>query len=225
MSGFLAARACLPHARFFTFTAMRIIAGELRGRRIAVPDGEGTRPLLSRVRQALFSTLGDLVPDAKVLDLFAGTGSLGLEALSQGASEAHFVEVDRAALELLRANIEELEVGDRARIVRGDALDPRSWRAPGGGQSPWADLVFLDPPYPDLRERSQRAALFEAISKLHADVLRTGGALVLHTQLRAADAAEFPRGIDLERRAYGNTALWYLWKPSSLAGETAEEAG
>ncbi len=197
---------------------MHIIAGELRGRRIAVPEGEETRPLLARVRTALFSTLGDLVPDARVLDLFSGTGSLGLEALSRDAREVTFVERGQQALTLLRANVESLQVGERARVVRGDALDPRSWRAPDGTPEAWADLVFLDPPYPDLKERRLRMALFAAVKTLHSEVLRTGGALVLHTHLRAAHEAEFPRGVDLERRAYGNTALWYLWKPS-LTGE------
>lgn len=192
---------------------MRIIAGELRGRRIAAPEGESTRPLLARVRKALFSTLGDLVPDARLLDLFSGTGSLGFEALSRGASEVRFVESDRHALALLRENVESLGVGDRARILRGDALDPRSWRTPDDAEGAWADLVLLDPPYALLVHR-RRTALFEAVAALHRDVLRTGGALVLHTHLRAAQPIDFPRGMELDRRAYGNTALWYAWKPS-----------
>lgn len=121
----------------------RIIAGQARGRRLAVPPGRRVRPTTDRVRESVFSMLGsmDLVVGARVLDLFAGTGALGLEALSRGAAEAVFVERDRAALAALRANIGTCGFGSRARVVASDA--ERFLAA--GGTAP--DLVLADPPY------------------------------------------------------------------------------
>jgi 16S rRNA (guanine966-N2)-methyltransferase len=102
---------------------MRVVAGELRGRRIEAPPGSDTRPTTDKVREAVFNALGslDLVRDAQVADLFAGTGALGIEALSRGAAHCTFVERDRQALRTLRENVERLGLADRSRIVAGDA--------------------------------------------------------------------------------------------------------
>ncbi|TPG44750.1 16S rRNA (guanine(966)-N(2))-methyltransferase RsmD [Roseomonas nepalensis] len=126
---------------------MRIVAGRWRGRTLQAPPGEGTRPTADRVRQALFDSLWhapwagrEAVEGARVLDAFAGTGALGLEALSRGAAQAVFLERDRVALAVLRANIAALKAEDSARVVAGDALRPPRPEAACG-------LVFLDPPY------------------------------------------------------------------------------
>lgn len=129
---------------------MRVIAGSLRGRRLSAPRGqERTRPTSDRVREAVFAMLGDPL-EASVLDLFAGTGALGIEALSRGASRALFVERDRAALRALRANLDALELlAPRAQVHAGDALGAlRAARKRGETY----DLVFLDPPYAQARE-------------------------------------------------------------------------
>jgi 16S rRNA (guanine966-N2)-methyltransferase len=125
---------------------LRVVAGRHRGRRLAAPPGEATRPTADRVRQALFDSLwhapwaGRAVLDgAEVLDAFAGTGAMGIEALSRGAARAHFIERDRAALAALRANIAVLGEGARAVVLPADATRP-----PRG---PRCGLVFLDPPY------------------------------------------------------------------------------
>ena len=125
---------------------MRIVAGAWRGRRLAAPAGQATRPTADRVRQALFDMLLHApwggrarVEGAAVLDAFAGTGALGLEALSRGAARASFIEHDRAALAALRANIAACGAGDRARVLLADATRP-----PPGDP---CGLVFLDPPY------------------------------------------------------------------------------
>ena len=119
---------------------MRVIAGELRGRRLAAPPGSGTRPTSDRVREATFNALVSMgeVEGAVVLDAFAGSGALGIEALSRGAERCTFVERDREALQVLRANLETCRLGpDRATVVAGDAhLSTGSF-----------DLVLLDPPY------------------------------------------------------------------------------
>ena len=118
-----------------------MVAGELRGRRIEAPPGKDTRPTTDKVREAVFNALGslDLVRDAVVLDLFAGSGALGIEALSRGAAEAIFVERDRAALRTLRDNLETLGLTGRTRVAQGDAMVMSRQFA--------ADLVLADPPY------------------------------------------------------------------------------
>ncbi len=120
---------------------MRVVAGELRGRRIEAPAGGSTRPTTDKVREAVFNALGslDLVRDARVADLFAGTGALGIEALSRGAAHCTFVERDREALRFLRDNIEHLGLAQRSRIVGGDATAQAAQLD--------VDLVFADPPY------------------------------------------------------------------------------
>jgi 16S rRNA (guanine966-N2)-methyltransferase len=120
---------------------MRVVAGELRGRRIEGPPGRDTRPTTDQVREAVFNALGslDLVRDAIVADLFAGSGALGIEALSRGAAEVIFVERDRTALRTLRDNLGSLGLDARSRVVQGDVLVASG--------SITADLVLADPPY------------------------------------------------------------------------------
>jgi 16S rRNA (guanine966-N2)-methyltransferase len=124
---------------------VRIIAGRYKGRRLTAPPGAETRPTSDRARQALFDMLlhapwaEGAIAGAAVLDVFAGTGALGLEALSRGAASAAFIESGRPALAALRANIAACGAGDLCRVVAGDALTPPRGAACG--------LVFLDPPY------------------------------------------------------------------------------
>ena len=120
---------------------MRVVAGELRGRRIEAPPGTDTRPTTDKVREATFNALGslDLIRDGIVVDLFAGSGALGIEALSRGAAHCTFIERDRTALRTLRDNIDALDLHDRARVVPGDAMVL--------GRGIEADLVLADPPY------------------------------------------------------------------------------
>jgi len=150
---------------------MRIVAGTWRGRSLIAPQGTATRPTADRVRQALFDMLlhapwagRATVEDVHVLDLFAGTGALGLEALSRGAAHATFVEQNRAALAALRANIAACRADERCTVLAIDALAiPRG--TPAG-------LVFLDPPYgKDLVPR--------AMARLHAAGRLAPGALVV----------------------------------------------
>lgn len=121
---------------------MRIVAGTAKGRRIDAPAGRNTRPTTDRVRDAIFNALGSLgvVEGARVVDLFAGSGALGLEALSRGAAHAVFVERDPRTVPLIRSNLDALGFGDRAEVVTGDAL---GWLR---GAST-ADVVLCDPPY------------------------------------------------------------------------------
>jgi 16S rRNA (guanine966-N2)-methyltransferase len=183
---------------------MRIVAGRHRGRRLLAPPGETVRPTSDRAREALFNILshGRLAAEgipfagAAVLDAFAGTGALGLEALSRGAAEAAFIERDREALATLRQNIAALGEGGRARIVSGDAARPPR------ALSPYA-LVFLDPPY-----RSGLAAA--ALAALDAAGWLTPDPLAV-VELAAREHLTPPAGFNLfDERVYGAARLLFL---------------
>ncbi len=121
---------------------MRVIAGAARGMPLRAPQGRGTRPITDRVKETLFAILGDRVPESRVLDLYAGSGAIGIEALSRGAASADLVEQARGALEALRANLVATRTDADARV---HATDVEAFlRATTAG--PW-DLVVLDPPY------------------------------------------------------------------------------
>jgi len=119
---------------------MRVIAGEFRSRRLQSIPGDATRPTPDRLREALFNILQNRIQGAIFLDAYAGTGAVGIEALSRGASHAIFLERHREALDAIRSNLKSLGLGGRATVVKGQVLTqlPRHR----------ADLVFLDPPYP-----------------------------------------------------------------------------
>lgn len=119
---------------------LRVIGGELRGRRLRSPTGRSTRPTGSRVREAWFSAIADHLPGASVLDLFAGSGALGIEALSRGAARVRFIESDREALKILRANVTALDLEPRTQVIRSDVFSalPRNSAF---------DLALADPPY------------------------------------------------------------------------------
>src|SRR5438105_5463316 len=121
---------------------LRIIAGEFKGRRLKVPSGRSVRPTGERVREAWFSILQHFIPGARVLDLFAGSGALGFEALSRGAVAVDFVETQRLSLAALHANAEPLKVEDRVTIHRVDAVRFAERLQPGQ-----YDVAFADPPY------------------------------------------------------------------------------
>jgi 16S rRNA (guanine966-N2)-methyltransferase len=172
---------------------MRVIAGQYRGRRLQAPAGEATRPTSDRVREALFSVLGARVEGARVLDLFAGSGALGIEALSRGAAEATFVDSAPAAIRALRANLEAL--GAEGEVRRADA-----GRFLGGASAAARqyDLVFLDPPY-----RLAGRLGSELTAALPA-VLAPGAAVIAESDRRAPLELGLPI---LDERRYGDTLI------------------
>src|SRR5262245_32225830 len=121
---------------------MRIIAGTLKSRRLASPDFEGLRPTSDRLRETLFNVIASRIPGANVLDGFAGTGALGIEAISRGAAHVTFVDDDRRAVALIGENVRRCGVAERCVIIRGRLIEvsPRLETAP-------FDLILLDPPY------------------------------------------------------------------------------
>jgi 16S rRNA (guanine966-N2)-methyltransferase len=168
---------------------MRVIAGAYGGRTLKAPKGDSTRPTSDRVREALFSILGDRVQDARVLDLFAGSGALGLEALSRGAQSVTFVDDDRAAITAIKANLAALKA--QAEVRQSDALRFLS----GALQY---DLIFLDPPY-RLAER-----LAPPLSEALPAALAPGAVAVAESDRRAPLALDLPLN---DERRYGDTLI------------------
>lgn len=182
---------------------MRIIAGEWRGRPIAAPKGsDTTRPTSDRVREALFSILTPWLRGARVLDLFAGSGALALEALSRGAEFAVLCDCDRNACKALRSNIDTLSARERTRLMEADALRALDKLSDDGEAF---DLIFLDPPYqsgllPRVLERIARGGL-----------LREDGRIIAETSSSAP--AEAVRGLTVaDTRKYGAAVLVMLEK-------------
>ncbi|GBD83845.1 ribosomal RNA small subunit methyltransferase D [bacterium BMS3Abin02] len=176
---------------------MRIIAGMAKGRRLSGPSGSGTRPMTDRAREALFSSLGDRVVDARVFDLYAGSGSIGLEALSRGARSVVFVERARPALMVLRRNIDDVGLGGTVSTLDVERfLDDVNTDA---------DLVFVDPPY-GLSLASVEKVLCKLVPRL-----TTGADVILHRRV-----GERPPNVGslalVDRHRYGDTVLWRLRK-------------
>ncbi|NND75655.1 MAG: 16S rRNA (guanine(966)-N(2))-methyltransferase RsmD [Ilumatobacter sp.] len=167
---------------------MRVVAGELGGRRIVAPDGVATRPTTDRVREAMFNSLGStgLLDGALVADLFAGSGAIGIEALSRGAEHCVFVERDRDALRSLRENLATLDLDDRSQVLTSDAM--------AAAATLDCDLLFADPPYD-----------FDAWDRLlglvRADV-------VIAESGRAVEAP--PGWTAIRAKRYGRTTLTFL---------------
>ena len=176
--------------------------------------------MLGRVREALFSSLADRVWEARVLDLYAGTGSLGIEALSRGAQHVRFVERSRKVSQVGQGNLDLLGGSDRADWRSGDALAERIWVG-----EPW-DLIFLDPPYPMVREAAGKRQLLDALEALLRDHLAPDGLLMLHAEPRVLSRADFEApGFDwhgeLREKSYGRSTLWYF-TPAEPQDETAQ---
>ncbi len=175
---------------------MRVIAGRLGGRRLVAPRGWATRPTSDRVREALFSALGDL-GGARVLDLYAGTGALGIEALSRGAARATFVENARPALAALRENLASLGLDRAAHVV----ARPVAAGASGGALAGPFDLVLADPPYAALAEVPPAVEALVAAGALSPDAR----VVVEHA---ARDDAPAIAGLSPRpSRTYGDTAI------------------
>lgn len=173
---------------------MRIIAGTAGGRRLLAPSGNTTRPMTDRVRESLFSSIAARIPNSRVFDLYAGTGSLGLEALSRGAGMVTFVERDRRALEALRRNIESVGLGGT--VVAGEV---DGFLARGGTD---CDIAFVDPPY-----ALSLPSLVETVGNLSHLVARDG-LVIVHRR----SGEEPPAGITglaiVDERNYGSAVIW-----------------
>jgi 16S rRNA (guanine966-N2)-methyltransferase len=188
-----------------------VIAGSAKGRRLVGPDTRETRPLTDRAREAVFSALAGLVVDAEVLDLYAGSGSIGIEALSRGALRAVFVETGREALQALRQNLADLRFGNGT--VIGQDVDDFLRTASGR-----FDLIFFDPPW-----ALETAALMEQMNL--ADRLADDGAEMVVHRRRTDSIPDSPEGWRLlTTRRYGDSAIHRYEKLSTDSLEDQQDA-
>jgi len=179
---------------------LRIIAGQRRGKRLAAPRNRDIRPTADRIRESIFSIISDRVDGACVLDLFAGTGAMGLEALSRGAAQATFVDSDSGAAALIRRNLAACGFADRGRVVRRNALDALVGMR---GRNIF-DLVFMDPPY-------DRALVAPTLTVLSASAVAVPHALVV---VEHAPGEHVPLQADgwqrIDQRRYGKPLVSFM---------------
>jgi 16S rRNA (guanine966-N2)-methyltransferase len=184
---------------------MRIVGGTLGGRVLRAPHGAATRPTSEKVREAIFNILGNFlgpIEGAHVLDLFAGSGALGIEALSRGAARATFVDAGKPALAAIRANLRELGLEDRADVLAIDAV-AAAQRPPA---VPW-NVVFIDPPYAsDLARR--------VVTALPPASLAPGAQVVIEHDRRGIPPEALGSLLRTDQRRYGDTMISFFEVPS-----------
>lgn len=191
---------------------MRIIAGSHRGRRLSGPEGSTLRPTSDKVREALFSILGTQVSGSRFLDLYAGTGAVGIEALSRGAAAVTFVESDPKAVQLLRKNLQTCQLLDRAQVCAGRTaafLTREDWWS-----GPY-DILFADPPY---------AALDELEILFHAwrpGLLSKDATVIIEQDSRTVLPASIDHATLVRRYQYGDTTLYLYGLSTSESAEPA----
>ena len=174
---------------------MRVITGKARGVQLKTPDGMLTRPTTDRVKEALFSIIHFEIPGARVLDLFGGTGQLGIEALSRGAKSAVFVDAGEAACKLIRENLKRTKFEQEGKVVRSDYLDYLK------RTREQFDIIFLDPPYAEVFLENALKQITEI------DILLSGGIIIAERPLGKELPWEF-EGFERSRDyKYGNTLL------------------
>ena len=174
---------------------MRVITGKARGTVLKTPDGMQTRPTADRVKEALFSIINFDIPGAKVLDLFGGTGQLGIEALSRGAASAVFVDESEAACKLIRENLRRSKLDSQGRVVRGDYMAYlKSCREK-------FDIILLDPPYAEVFLENS----LKIISEI--DILQSGGIIVAERPLGKEIVQELPGFSRSKDYKYGKSLL------------------
>ncbi len=188
---------------------MRIVAGQWKSRRLVRPDTDSTRPMSDRVRESVFSILGShygtpgLLPPIHVADVFSGSGSMGIEALSRGASSCRFFERGRIALAALTQNLESVGVDPKAHIQRGDA-----WRSAIVGPDDVAfDLVLLDPPYKDAMDTSPRGSVRRYLAKLASSVDADALVVLHHPKRTTYDLSSNDPWHIFDARSFGSHGL------------------
>lgn len=191
---------------------MRIIAGKFRSRQLKSLKGLSLRPTSDRLRETLFDVLGILVVDARFVDLFAGTGAIGIEALSRGAREVLFVERHAPTMALLKRNLESLEIRSGPRLLTKDALHAlKQLAGEAASASSGVDILFLDPPY---AEKEQYAEILAFLGESH---VLNDSAVVIAEHLRTLDLPEtFAKLERVRALRQGDAALtFYRYRPTS----------
>lgn len=175
--------------------SVRIISGEFGGRKIDTPEGKKTHPMSERIRNALFNSLGAEIQGAKVLDAFAGSGAIGIEALSRGAEHVTFIERDRIAQKVIAENCALLGIQDKTKIIRASVA---AWINTYDGEK--FDFIFVDPPYHDPQ--------FSTAMQI-SGLLKPGALMVLSRPGRSESPTK-PGVVVVDNRSYGDAALTYF---------------
>jgi 16S rRNA (guanine(966)-N(2))-methyltransferase RsmD len=184
---------------------VRIVGGTLGGRVLRAPAGAATRPTSEKVREAVFGILGPDALAGRVLDLFAGSGAVGIEALSRGAPHVTFVDSAKAALAVIRGNLGELGVAERSTVVASDSISFARRPLPEGAE-PWR-LVFVDPPYAS--DLASRAVLALPIASLAPDAV-----IVIEHDRRNAPPDTLGSLVRTDERRYGDTLISFYEVPA-----------
>ncbi len=191
---------------------MRVIAGKAKGRKLMMTPGDSTRPITDRAKEALFSILGDWIEGARVLDLFGGTGGVGIECLSRGARWSDFVELNRKAIETINANLRHCGFERQATVVRGDSF---AYLQRYHGE-PY-DLIFVAPP-------QYQGLWLKALTLIDGkpDLLASYGSVIVQIHPRELAPVELQRLEEYDRRQYGSVML--LFYATSEALRTEDES-
>jgi 16S rRNA (guanine966-N2)-methyltransferase len=179
---------------------MRVISGSAKGRKLRSVPGDSTRPITDRVKESLFNIIGPEIHDSKFLDLFAGTGSVGIEALSRGAQKALFIDRDRRAIKTIHANLHLTKLNDNAQVFRGDAMVILA--EPAQNQF---DYLYIAPP--------QYKGLWLKALKLvdkHQDWLSTDAWVIVQIHPREDEELDLDHLVEFDRRIYGSTLLIFF---------------
>ena len=180
---------------------MRVISGTLKGRRLRAPDGMATRPTADRIKESVFNILGGSLQAKRVLDLFAGTGALGIEALSRGAASAVFVDQAKAALSAIRYNIRELGLEDRSRVIHWNIMKNLNCLIP---EKNAFDLVFMDPPYETNAVEPTLAGL------ISCGALTSGARVVIEHSSREPIVHGMGKLVLRDQRRFGKTLVSFM---------------
>ena len=192
---------------------MRVIAGSARGHRLQSVPGDSTRPITDRAKEALFSILGDWIRETRVLDLFGGTGAVGIEALSRGAAHAHFLDRNRKAVQTIQANLQHCKFERQATVAQGDAFAfLESYRG-----EPF-DLIYIAPPqYQGLWHKAL------TLVDQRPELLAPFGAVIVQIHPREDEPVELNFLEEYDRREYGSVLLIFYASSEDLAADEEEE--
>ena len=194
---------------------MRVIAGSARGHKLQPVPGDGTRPITDRAKEALFSILGDWIYETRVLDLFGGTGGVGIEALSRGASFAHFIDRNRKAVQTIQANLAHCKLDRQATVAVGDSF---AYLASYRGDP--FDLIYIAPP-------QYQGMWHKALTLVdqHPALLAPYGAVIVQIHPREDEEIELSFLEEYDRREYGSVMLIFYASRAELAEDDEDEAG
>lgn len=188
---------------------MRVITGSAKGRRLQSVPGDSTRPVTDRAKEALFSILGDWIVETRVLDLFGGTGAIGIESLSRGASFAHFIDLERKAVQTIIANLKHCQLAARAKVDKGDSF---AFLEKYSGES--FDLIYIAPP-------QYKGMWLKALQQVDGrpDLLAQYGAVIVQIHPREDEPVDLAHLEEYDRRKYGSVLLIFYASQMDLAEE------